>query len=285
MSYFLRRVCFSALAVALAHVSFGGTLQDREKDITERSNEKKDDSNPPKYDSDTAFGSGTYPSTPSGSSGFLSDFWGWLVLAPFSYRHDDPMASMSPDREGWANESGSIFPPHAKGMATVPYARFDYNYQFVDGDLPIDTHDGRMELGYKFFAFQARMTKYMQSDGFTLDLRQYYGVLRYGGYRPDFLPGTFEFSIGLGLAHHAGDVEDDTSGAITIPLKYYPTEWLGVEFRPAWYRWKEIAVGDYDLSASLGPRYVQLRGGYRWFWDNGVVGVQSGPYAGVSLSF
>jgi hypothetical protein len=273
------------LAFALAHASVGGTLQDREKEVTERSEDKKDDKSPPKYNADSAFGSGTYPSSSRGSGGFLSDFWGWLVLAPFDYRHDDPASAMSSEDDEWASGSGSIFPRHRTGEATVPYARFDYNYQWVDGDLPIDTHDGRLELGYTFFGFEARMTKYMQNDGFTLDLRQYYGVLRYGGYRPDFLPGTFEFSIGLGVAHHTGDVADDTSGALTIPLKYYPVDWFGVEFRPAWYRWKEIAVGDYDLSANLGSRFIQLRGGYRWFWDNGVVDVQSGPYAGFSLSF
>ena len=283
------RVISGVLASLLVSSVFGGGLQDREKEITERSaakTEKKDSASNSNTRSDAAyssFGSGTYPSTGGGES-FLGSFWAWLVASPFQYRYDDPGASMS-DEEGWADGTGSIFPRHELGQATVPYVRFDYNYQFVENDQPTDVHDGRLELGYKFFAFHGRMTKYIQDDGFTLDLRQYYGVLRYGGCRPDFIPGTFEFGVGLGLVHHTGDVTDDSSGAITIPLKYYPAEWFGIEFLPAWYRWQEITIGDYDISASLGGRFLQFRGGYRWLWDEGVVDVQSGPYLGLSVSF
>lgn len=291
MTWFQGRVLLSVLVFALVFPSIGGTLQDDDKDVVERSaaKKKKEDSAPAARNDDaaySAFGSGTYPSSGGGES-FLSSFWGWLVAAPFQYRHDDPSARMSPDGEEWADGRGAIFPQHVPGQATVPYVRFDYNYQFTDGDLPMDVHDGRIELGYKLVAFHGRMTKYMQNDGFTYDLRQYYGVIRYGGYRPDFVPGTFEFGIGLGVAHHTGDVTEDTSGAITVPMKYHPTDWIGVEFRPAWYRRLEITHGDYDLSASLGGRFVQLRGGYRWVWRNGdgALDTQSGPYAGVSISF
>lgn len=275
-----------AMVLLVVCSAFGGSLQDREQDVAERSAAKKKEPNPSQPHSDaahSAFGSGTYPS--SGDESFLASFWGWLVAAPFYYRYDDPAASMSPGGEEWDSEHRSIFPQHVQGEATVPYVRFDYNYQFVDGDQHIDTHDGRLELGYKYFAFHGRMTKYIQDDGFTLDLRQYYGVLRYGGYRPDFVPGTFEMAVGLGVVQHTGDVKDDSSGALTFPIKYHPTDWFGVEFRPAWYRWQEITIGDYDLSASLGTRFVQFRGGYRWLWDNGMVDVQSGPYVGLSGSF
>jgi hypothetical protein len=278
------RVLRGVWVIVFAHAAFGGSLKDREQDIAERSaakTEKKDKAPDTRSDAAySAFGSGTYPSSGGGES-FLGGFWSWLVAAPFQYRHDDPSASMSQDGEEWADGSRSFFPEHTLGQATVPYVRFDYNRQSSDWD-PVDA---RLELGYKLIAFQGRMTKYTDEAGDVLDVHQYYGVLRYGGRRPDFLPGTFEFGIGLGAAHHTGDVQDDTSGAITVPLKYHPTEWFGVEFRPAWYRWQEITIGDYDLSASLGGRFVQLRGGYRWIWDNGAVDEQSGPYAGISVSF
>ncbi len=203
-------------------------------------------------------------------------------MAPFQYRHDDPAASMENNEAEWDDESyDSWFPKHELGQATAPYARFDYNWQSAEWDV----EDARLEVGYKLIAFHGRMTKYTDDTGDELELNQYYGVLRYGGYRPDFIPGTFEFSAGLGMAEHAGDVEKTQSAAVTIPLKYYPTDWFGVEFRPAWYRWHEVSINDYDLSASLGWRVVQLRGGYRWFWDHGVVKEQSGPYAGISISF
>ncbi len=271
--------------VVLAYSAFGGSLKEREKDVAERSAAKTEKKNkaPDTRNDDaaySAFGSGTYPSSGGGES-FLGGFWSWLVAAPFQYRHDDPSASMSQDGEEWADGRRTFFPEHTLGQATVPYVRFDYNRQFSDWD-PVDA---RLEVGYKLLAFQGRLTRYTDEAGDVLEVHQYYGVLRYGGRRPDFLPGTFEFGIGLGVAHHTGDVQNDTSGAITVPLKYHPTEWFGIEFRPAWYRWQEITIGDYDLSASLGGRFVQLRGGYRWIWDNGVVDEQSGPYAGVSVSF
>jgi hypothetical protein len=274
------------LTAALLVQTASGGLQEREQEVKKRSAAKKKDNGSADRSRDdaahSAFGSGTYPS--SGEESFLSGFWGWLVAAPFQYRHDDPAGSMSGEGE-WAQGNGLRFPLHQPGQPTVPVVRFDYHYQFVDNDQPTDVHDGRLEAGYKWFAFHGRMTRYIQEDDFILDLRQYYGVLRYGGRRPDFVPGTFEFGIGLGMVHHTGDVEDDTSGAFTIPLKYHPADWVGFEFRPAWYRWDEITIGDYDLSLSLGGRFVQLRGGYRWLWDNGLVDVQSGPYAGFSLSF
>lgn len=289
MTMLQRRLLQGACLFLIAGSAFGGTLQDQDKRITERSEAKKEkppDNTGKRGDAaNSAFGSGTYPSSGGGES-FLSSFWGWLVTAPFQYRHDDPSMTRSDDGE-WAGGGPRFFPDHELGQATVPYVRFDYNYQWVDGDLPIDVNDLRLELGYKFVAFHTRMTNYKQSDGFTYDLRQYYGVLRYGGSRPDFIPGTFEFGIGLGGVQHAGDVTHDNSVAFTIPLKYHPFEWFGAEFRPAWYRRQEITIGDYDLSASLGRRFVQLRGGYRWVWENGagMADVLSGPYAGISVSF
>lgn len=279
------------LLLFLGHIAYGGGLQDREKEVTERSASKKTKTNPEPdtdaRDQDAAtssFGSGTYPSSRRGDR-FPSGFLGWLIAAPFQYRTDDPASVSMRAEDGWGDGSSAVFPQHFTGQPTLPYVRFDYHYQFVDNDQPTDVHDGRLELGYKIFAFHGRMTKYIQDDGFALDLRQYYAVLRYGGCSLDLFPANFEIGIGLGVVQHTGDVQDDTSGAITVPLKFYPTEWCGVEFRPAWYHWQEISIADYDLSVSLGLDYMQLRAGYRWLWDNGVVDVQSGPYAGISISF
>ncbi|MDH3981552.1 MAG: hypothetical protein OES84_01485 [Kiritimatiellaceae bacterium] len=274
-------VLLGVLALALAHPSFGGSVKDREKDVAIRSEAKKKKSHPDE-DINSAFESDTYPSD-SGSDGFLVSFWAWVVAAPFDYRNDDPNYSMFPEeyREQEAGTAAPIFPSHEPGQATIPYVRIDYNRQFSEWD----PDDFRLETGYKLAAFHGRVTRYTDAAGDRLDLGQYYGVMRYGGSRPDFLLGTFEFALGLGGVHHTGNVDEDTSFAFTIPLKYYPFDWLGVEFRPAWYKWQEITIGDYDLSVSAGYRYAQLRLGYRWLWDNGVVEEQSGPYAGLSASF
>ncbi len=281
------RYGLGAMALLVALDASGSKLRGFAEEATgtpSKAEEKK--KSPPSDDiAASSFGSGTYPSS-SGGDSFLGGFWSWLVVAPFQYRHDDPSASMSPGEEGWADDRRFVFPRHELGQATVPYARFDYNWQYVDSD--IDANDVRIELGYKMLAFHVRTTMYKDGfDGAELDINQYYGVLRYGGYRSDFLPGTFEFGIGFGAAQlkfedFIGTI-DDSSFAWTILLKYYPMEWLGLEFRPAWYSFEEN-IGDYDFSASLGWRYVQFRGGYRWMSLKGD-SWNDGPYAGVSVSF
>lgn len=242
---------------------------------------------PQAYDSaeTAAFGSGTLPS--SGGEGFLASFIGWLVSSPMNYRHDDPSAALADADAAGSRGPLGFFPRHEPGEATVPYARLDYNWQYVDEN--IDADDLRVELGYKPFAVHARKTMYADaSDGFELDINQIYGVLRYGGSRPDFVPGTFEAGIGLGasqLETNEDGIPDESDIALTFPLKYYPADWFGVEFRPAWYTWAgNERIGDYDLSASVGWRFVQLRGGYRWMRLSGETW-NDGPYAGLSASF
>lgn len=299
MNMFRGRILLGVLTITLAHSALGGSLGDRAKDVSERSEKKKkkkkkeESHSHRNRHSSSYFGSGTYPSSHS-SHGFMSEFWGWLIMAPFAYRSDDPGASMFLDgaeqEEGWADHRASKFPQHDLGQATAPYVRADYNRQWADR---VDADDGRLELGYKPFAVHARMTRYTDEVDDVYDLQQYYVVLRYGGYQPDDMLGSFEIGAGLGMVHHSGNaleragLDDDSSGAMTFLVKYYPVEWIGVEFRPAWYRFYDIVHGDYDLSASVGLPYVQVRGGYRWIWENGV-GIRreiSGFYAGVSVSF
>ena len=167
----------------------------------------------------------------------------------------------------------------------MPYVRADYNWQHINSDL--DAADLRIEAGYKLLAFYGRHTLYSESNpSDELTLNQYYGMLRFGGAlrHETFLNGSWEIGLGLGMVQQLGDAEE-SSGAVTVPLKLYPTEWFGVEFRPAWYHWNDRAIGDYDLSASLGWNFVQIRGGYRWLWMQGVGHMLNGPYAGVSISF
>ena len=278
-------VLLGLLTFLLTGDVFGGKLRDFAEEATGSSSakpEKKKEQSRNYNDAATSsFGSGTYPSDDGGAS-FLGGFYAWLIASPFDSRHDDPSASLGEDGQG----RHSIFPEHLLGEATVPYVRVDYNWQSVDSD--IDANDMRVELGYKMLAFHGRSTMYKdRSDGFEMDINQYYGVIRYGGYRPDFLPGTFEAGIGVGVSQiktNDSGIEDASGMALTFPLKYYPVQWFGVEFRPAWYTWlQEERVGDYDLSASFGHRYLQVRGGYRWLTAGDVK--IDGPYAGISLSF
>jgi hypothetical protein len=220
----------------------------------------------------------------------MGDFWSWMVAGPFAYRSDDPATGMSGAEEGWAAEEygGLMWPKHKNGQAVLPYVRADLNWQSIDSDN--DAIDVRLELGYKALGLQIRTTKYEDSQAdLTQRVNQYYGLLRYGLQYRDLFPGVIELAFGLGVAMQSGDLSNDSSPALTFPIKYYPTNWLGVEFRPAWYEADYAGIvyniGDYDLSASFGPRYVQFRAGYRWLWYNSIGQFNDGPYAGVSISY
>jgi hypothetical protein len=284
------------LPVALAFILVeGGDAVDLRKFAEEATGatpeakkKKKEQRQAVRSSSNSSFGSGTFPSEDEGGASFLGGFYAWLIASPLGTHTTDPTASIDAEAsDGTAVQQG-IFPIHLPGEATVPYARFDYNWQSVDSET--DADDLRVELGYKFLAFYARSTMYTTpSRGQDMDINQLYAVLRYGGYRADFLPGTFEAGLGVGgswikLDDALGSLDDSTV-AFTLFAKYYPVQWFGVEFRPAWYSFDGSRIGDYDLSVSVGFRYLQLRGGYRWLGFNGSSEDLNGPYAGLSASF
>ncbi|MEI6890686.1 MAG: hypothetical protein V5783_00815 [Pontiella sp.] len=281
------------LAVLLACSSMGAGLGELKRDSEKKAAESKPtpEKPPPSSGSgNSAFGSGTFPSESSTGGGFSADFWGWLVASPFRYRVEDPNASLHAQDEGWTGGGGMHQRMHQPGQLVMPYVRIDLNGQYIDRHNT--AVDGRIEVGYQAIAFSARTTQYENShEDLSQRINQYYGMLRYGLRWPEVFPGTLELALGLGVAKQSGDLSNDSSVAVTLPLKYHPTDWLGLEFRSAWYEADYSGyvfnIGDYDLSVSLGRRYLQLRAGYRWLWfsrsENGRY--NNGPYAGATLSF
>ncbi|MDF7806563.1 hypothetical protein P4E94_03870 [Pontiellaceae bacterium B12219] len=291
------RFWLGTLAVSLACSSMGAGLDSLKKKTEEKAAENQPE--PSKVQSaasrsdvaTSSFGSGTFPSQNTGhGNGFMGDFWSWMVAGPFAYRSDDPSASMTPEKGDWAAAAygGLMWPKHRSGQQALAFVRADLNWQYVDRDN--DAVDARIELGYKVLGFQARTTTYANSSAdLSQRVNQFYGLLRYGLQYRDLFPGVIELAFGLGVATQRGDVSNDSSPALTFPVKYFPADWLGFEFRPAWYEADHAGIvyniGDYDLSASLGPRFVQLRAGYRWLWYNSIGRFNDGPYIGVSLSY
>ena len=283
----MHRVSILVVFCWLAVQTFGGQLDDMEEKSKKKPSSPAPSVQAQSSDSSSSFGSGTYPSD-SGGSSFMGSFLTWLVTAPFQSRSGDAAPSFSDSEEGeegWADGGSGLFPGHVLGSLTMPYIRADYNWHHINSNL--NAQALRLEAGYKLLAFYGRHTLYTESNpSDELTVNQYYGMLRVGGAlrHQDFLNGSWEVGLGLGMVQQMGN-EEQSSGAFTVPLKFYPTEWFGVEFRPAWYHWNDRAIGDYDCSASLGWQYVQLRGGYRWLWMQGVGHMLNGPYAGVSISF
>ena len=285
----MRRGVIILVLGVFVSTAMSGQLDDLEKKSKKEKSSSSSSAQPQSKssDSNSSFGSGTYPSSSSGNN-FAGDFLVWLVTAPFTSWNNEGDAFSSEDSvdgEGWAEGGSGFFPGHALGSSTMPYVRADFNWQHINSDL--EAHDFRIEAGYKLLAFHGRHTLYTESNpADELTFNQYYGVLRYGGaLRHGYLSSaSWEAGLGLGMVQQIGN-EEESSGAFTVPLKFYPTEWFGVEFRPAWYHWNDRTIGDYDLSASLGWNFVQVRGGYRWLWMHGVGHMLNGPYAGVSVSF
>ena len=174
-------------------------------------------------------------------------------------------------------------PRHKTGTPGAPYVRFDYRWQYLDSDL--DADDFLLEAGYKYAAFYGHFTRYEdRAADETLNIEQYYGMLRYGGTDEFFFPGSFQ--IGAGVGGYVIEGKDSQSGAaLTIPVMLYPADWCGLEFRPAWASINDKVVSDYDVSISAGQRFLQLRAGYRWLWVRHEGHWLDGPYAGMTLSF
>lgn len=288
----MRSVVVIVILGLLTTLAHGGRLDDfEEKGKKKKTNSSASDSSPQSSgrsgSSSSSFGAG---SDSSSGGDFFGELLTALVLSPFQFRHDDAAGSNGSDAdgtgdgEGWADESDWLS-GHTLGGATMPYIRADYNWQYIDSNL--EAEDIHVEAGYKLLAFYGRHTVYTESNPTDeLTVNQYYGMLRFGGAlaHADFSTGTWDVGLGLGTAVQEGS-EEHSSWAFTVPVKLYPTDWFGVEFRPAWYRPQDRVIGDYDLSASLGWRFVQLRGGYRWLWIQGIGHELNGPYAGVSVSF
>jgi hypothetical protein len=231
----MRRVSIIVVLGLFALQATGGQLDDFEKKGKKEKSDSSSSSQPKQQSSDSSsssFGSGTYPSSNSGNS-FAGDFLIWLVTAPFQSRNNDaaPLASDSYDGEGWADGDTGLFAGHTLGKLTKPYVRVDYNWQYINSNL--EAQDLRVEAGYKLLAFYGRHTLYTESNSTNnlneLTLNQYYGMLRFGGalHHENFLNGSWEVGLGLGTAQQMGN-EEHSSWALTVPVKFYPTDWFGL---------------------------------------------------------
>ncbi len=172
---------------------------------------------------------------------------------------------------------------HRLGTAAMPYARIDCRWQYLDSDT--DARDLLVESGYKYLAFYGRFTRYEdRAAKERLDVDQYYGLIRIGDDWEGWGLGSAQIGLGAGAYIIRGNREQ-SGPALTLPVVAYPADWFGVEFRPAWTRINDRTIGDYDISASTGYRFFQVRAGYRWCWVQGEGHWLNGPYAGITAMF
>ncbi|MBN2686187.1 MAG: hypothetical protein JXR40_12975 [Pontiellaceae bacterium] len=171
---------------------------------------------------------------------------------------------------------------HELGTPYLPYLRFDYRQQYLESDLSAE--DLLLEAGYKCGALYGRYTRYEDAADESLDIQQYYGMLRLSDVDDPHPAGIFSGGIGVGGYSIHGQ-ERHGGPALTVPIALYPTDWCGIEFRPAWAHICEKTISDYDVSLSVGHKFAHLRVGYRWLWVQGSGHWLDGPYAGLTFSF
>ncbi len=205
-----------------------------------------------------------------------------------SFVVEAPEESISPDPIDMDETFDDLDVPsdfkHKIGSPGLPYARFDYRWQYLDHDT--DANDFLLEAGYKAVAAYGRVTQYHGAAAEDLDIEQYYGMVRFGGNNDFFFSeyGSFQIGAGIGWYTIRGDQTQD-GPAMTIPIVLHPSDWVGVEFRPAWSVVNDKTIGDYDLSVTLGHQFTHLNLGYRWLWVQHEGHWLNGPHAGISVAF
>ena len=261
------------LSVSLLGGSLAGTLGSFEEAVSRPKPAK--DKNPPS----AAGGRARHPERHhSSNGGFLNYCFGWMF-----WRSGPDESVLIVDSDEMETASTADVLAHRPGSPGLPYLRLDYRWQYLEHDL--GASDFLLETGYEFAAFYGRVTHYSdRASAESLDIEQYYGMLRFGGSDNFNFPGSVELGIGAGAYSIKGESEQD-GVALTVPVLFYPNEWFGVEFRPAWALINEKAIGDYDLSVSLGRDYTHLQLGYRWLWIEQEGCWLNGPYAGLFVSF
>ncbi|MBN2161546.1 MAG: hypothetical protein JXR25_05910 [Pontiellaceae bacterium] len=291
------------LSCSLLSSTFAGTLSNFE-DAVAKPSKDKDRS----HDSGRLYYHDDYDDSDSLSDSCLtlgfetllvSSFYGvkWLVYDWWAAPDEEELAALAATEgsvlvveaeDGFPEESsadpddfGTAF-VHRLGTPAMSYLRADYRWQYLDHDL--DANDFLLEAGYKYFAVYGRVTQYEGAADEHLDIEQYYGMVRFGGSDAFYFPGSFQVGAGLGGYVIEGDREQ-SGGAFTLPIMFYPNDWFGMEFRPAWTYINEKSISDYDLSLSLGREFTHLRLGYRWLWVQHEGHWLNGPYAGISVSF
>lgn len=185
----------------------------------------------------------------------------------------------SVDRAKVPGKDSKGFPlSHKMGDPFMPVVRVDASYQDVDQGWAASAFD--VEIGpLESVAGEWRHAHIWKDESEdTFDFDQIHFLYRT---RPAL---WLEVDAALGLATFEG--ADTTTGpSAGLPIRFWPTRWVGAEFRPEWtaFGGGEF-VGDYDASVLLRYKCISLRGGYRWL--HGLTEASfSGPYVGISVRF
>ena len=143
----------------------------------------------------------------------------------------------------------------SKGQPLIPFVRLDLSYQDIESD--VDARGVALEAGYGPWAAWLQSTHYEEDNPKSTLKLSYIQAL----YRMSF--GTaVEIDLGIGGTYLDG-ASSSAGGGLSIPIKVYPWERLGFEFRPVWSNINGNNINDYSVGIVGGWQYVSLKAGYR----------------------
>lgn len=161
----------------------------------------------------------------------------------------------------------------ATGELLIPVLQGDAVYQRVRGGVTAWSYRG--EVGYAFLGFSAQTTVYDEdTPADELRVNAIHGLYRMS--IQDFL----EVDVGAGTLSMKGNRED-SGFSVTLPVRFRPTDAVGLEWRPVWSTIRDNRISDNEISALIGWRYAALRAGYRWVTHGEEV--LNGPIVGLSV--
>jgi hypothetical protein len=268
---FIGAVC---IAIGLSSSAYGGKLDEFEEDATKKRKHEEiaEEKGEREEDHSHRYGEPDTADEHESLSETVAAACMWFFLYSTVYGGASSWKRIRPSSQ---IQMGGAPAARSLGEALIPFARLGVSYQDVESD--VTAWDFRAEAGYGPFGVQVRQTRYDETEpADNLTITQMHGL-----YRMSF-GSRFEVDIGMGVFVLDGN-ETNSSFSLTTPLLFHPTEFFGVEFRPAWTSVNGSSIGDYDLSILAGWQYVSLRAGYRWLRSEDES--LDGPHMGLSIRF
>ncbi len=180
---------------------------------------------------------------------------------------------INPPTDTGSEEDGSARRP--PGDPLIPFVRLDGSYQYLDSDM--DAWDYRIQGGYGPIALEYGNARYREKAP-----EDYMNVRRAAVLYRMSASHLLEIDIGLGAVELDGNSKH-RAFCFSLPVLFYPKEYLGVEFRPYWARFNGSRFNEYDVAACVTLYGLGLKAGYRWLVtpDSSL----HGPYTGLVFRF
>lgn len=165
--------------------------------------------------------------------------------------------------------------PRQPGDPLIPFVRLDGSYQYLDSD--VDAWDYRIQVGYGPIALEYGNSRYHEKAP-----EDYMNVRRAAVLYRMSASHLLEIDIGLGAVELDGNSKH-RAFCFSLPVLFYPKEYLGVEFRPYWAHLNGSRFNEYDVAACATLYGLGLKAGYRWLvTPNSSL---HGPYTGLIFRF